>query len=185
MSSIGKAMNGLIAIIIDEQRNILGPNQKGELCIAGGQLTPGYWNNQEITNKSFFDTEYEGIKTRFYKTGDLCYKDEDGDIMYAGRIDFQVKIQGYRIELGEIEFHARGYLQGKNAIAIAFENKTGNTEIGLFVEGKLDNINVLSDYLKSKLPYYMIPTKIIVKEVFPLNTNGKVDRIILKKLLTE
>jgi D-alanine--poly(phosphoribitol) ligase subunit 1 len=181
--SIGKPMNGLVAIIIDEEKKILGANEKGELCISGGQLTDGYWNNPEKNKQSFFETEYNGTQTRFYRTGDLCYLDNDGDIMYSGRIDFQVKIQGYRIELGEIEHHAREFAKGRNAVAVSFENNSGNTEIALFMEGESTNISVLVDYLKSKIPNYMIPTKIISQEEFPLNSNGKIDRNALKKLI--
>lgn len=183
MISIGKAMSGLTAVILDETRNILGANQKGELCISGGQLTPGYWNNPEKSAESFFEMEWRGTICRFYKTGDSCFFDNEGDIMYAGRLDFQVKIQGYRIELGEIEYHSREFLQGQNAVAIAFENKTGNTEIALFLESELTDTNILLEYLKSKMPYYMIPTKILNTKRIPLNVNGKIDRNILKNAI--
>ncbi len=183
MLSIGKPMNGVHAIITDEARNILAAGSKGELCISGDQLTAGYWNNPEKNKESFFELELDGVTERFYKTGDLCYMDEAGDIMYSGRLDFQVKIQGYRIELGEIEHHARICVNGRNAIAVAFQNSTGNTEIALFVEGDLENPVLLTDYLKSKMPYYMVPTKIIRQDNFPLNTNGKVDRNKLKALI--
>ena len=183
ISSIGKAMNGLCAIIIDEDRRVLDANQRGELCISGGQITPGYWNNPEKNAESFFEMVHEGTLCRFYRTGDSCYMDNDGDIMYSGRLDFQVKIQGYRIELGEIEHYAREYVNGQNAVAVAFENKAGNNEIALFIEGEMIDIGLMLEYLKSKMPYYKIPTKIIVKDIFPLNANGKTDRNALKKLI--
>jgi len=183
MLSIGRAINGITAIISDEQGKILGANQKGELCIAGAQLTPGYWNHPEKTAESFLEIECGGHAARFYKTGDSCCFDKDGDILLAGRLDYQVKIQGYRIELGEIEYHARECLQGQNAIAIAFENKTGNSEIALFVEGESADTGILLEYLQSKLPYYMIPTKILCIDKFPLNANGKNDRTRLKQLI--
>jgi D-alanine--poly(phosphoribitol) ligase subunit 1 len=184
MCSIGKPMNGMTAIILDEKGSILGANQKGELCITGGQLTPGYWKNPEKTAESFFEREWEGSVRRFYKTGDSCFFDSEGDILLAGRLDFQVKIQGYRIELGEIEYHSRECLQGINTIAIAIENKMGNTEIVLFVEDELIDTGILLEYLKSKMPYYMVPAKILLNKEFPLNSNGKIDRIMLKKLIT-
>jgi D-alanine--poly(phosphoribitol) ligase subunit 1 len=184
MLSVGKIMNGLRAIIIDEERNILETNEKGELCISGGQLTPGYWNNTSKNAESFFEMEIGGTHCRFYKTGDLCYQDNEGDIMYSGRLDFQVKIQGYRVELNEIGYHTREFLQGENAIAIGFENVTGNMEIALLVEGELSDTDILLEYLKSKLPYYMVPTKILVSKKFPLNSNGKIDHIMLRKLVT-
>ncbi len=183
ISSIGKPMNGLVAVIVDEERNILGANQKGELCISGGQLTPGYWNSPDKTTESFFEMEYKGAKRRFYKTGDSCYMDEESDIMYSGRLDYQVKIQGYRIELGEIEHHAREFVKGQNAVAVSFENNSGATEIALFIECESTNTKLLVEYLKLKMPYYMIPSKILFNNRFPLNLNGKIDRNVLKKLI--
>jgi D-alanine--poly(phosphoribitol) ligase subunit 1 len=183
ISSIGKAMNGLVAIIVDEEKRILGANGKGELCISGGQLTPGYWKNPEKSSESFFEIDYGGVRCRFYKTGDLCYMDNDGDIMYVGRLDFQVKIQGYRIELGEIEHHTREFRNGHNAVAISFENSFGSTEIALFIEGDLIDKAILIEYLKSKMPDYMIPAKILFIDKFPLNLNGKIDRNEIKKIL--
>ena len=184
LMNIGKAMNGNSSVIIDDQMNILGENMKGELCISGRQLTTGYLNNPEKNLLSFFELEYNGSKQRFYRTGDLCYIDSDGDIMYGGRLDYQVKVQGYRIELGEIEFYAREYLKGRNAIAVSFENNIQNTEIALFIEGELANTKELTDYLRLKIPSYMIPARIEVQNIFPLNSNGKIDRNILKKSLT-
>jgi D-alanine--poly(phosphoribitol) ligase subunit 1 len=180
MLSIGKPMPGLKAIIIDDDRKSLDVNQKGELCISGDQVTPGYWKNPEKNKESFFEMEIDGTQTRFYKTGDSSYFDKDGDIMLAGRLDYQVKIQGYRIELGEIEYHAREFLKGNNAIAIAFGNLMGNTEIALFIENVAFDLIPLKSYLDTKLPYYMIPTRFEFESDFPLNTSGKVDRIKLK-----
>ena len=181
MLSIGKPMNGFKAIIIDERGNSLGVNKKGELCISGDQLTPGYWENSQKSEESFFEKEWMGKSRRFYKTGDYCSFESDGSILLSGRIDYQVKIQGYRIELGEIEYHAREYLLGQNTVALTFKNKTGNTEIALCIEGELASTKNLLTYLKAKMPYYMVPTKIISEKEFPLNSNGKTDRIALKK----
>ena len=179
--SIGKPMDGITAIIRDENGNVTERGKKGELCISGDQLTPGYWNNQEKTAESFFDLIWEGELRRFYKTGDSCFFDDEGDILYAGRLDYQVKIQGYRIELSEIEYHAREWLKGQNAVAVAYENTTGNSEIALFVEDDQAAIDPLQAYLKSKMPPYMVPSKVYLKSKFPLNANGKIDRNVLKK----
>jgi D-alanine--poly(phosphoribitol) ligase subunit 1 len=183
MLSIGKAMPGLQAIIIDEEHNTLGMNQKGELCISGPQLTPGYWKNPDKNKESFFEIELDGITARYYKTGDSCYFDDDGDIMLAGRLDYQVKIQGYRIELGEIEYHAREFLKGQNAVAVPTQNATGNTEIALIIESNQFDTTDFYEYFKLKIPFYMIPSKIIFVPIFPLNSSSKIDRIKLKTLL--
>jgi D-alanine--poly(phosphoribitol) ligase subunit 1 len=185
MLSIGKPLNGVIAIVTDDDNRVIENNNKGELCIAGGQITSGYWQNQEKNLISFVEIVLNGIKHRFYKTGDLCYIDSEGDIMYSGRLDYQVKIQGFRIEMGEIEHYARELANGLTTVAVAFKNDTGNDEIALFVKGELTDTDWLADQLKLKLPYYMMPSKIIVKDDFPLNSNGKIDRNILIKSLKQ
>lgn len=147
--------------------------EHGELCLSGGQLTKGYWENPEKNAEAFF--VYEG--TRYYRTGDLCFKDEDGDVMYVGRIDFQAKIQGFRVELSEIEHFVSEFL-GSNipSLCVAFTNKQGNTEIGMAVESKEFDPQDVLKYIKSKLPPYEVPTKVLFFDRFPLNSNGKLDR---------
>lgn len=175
--SIGKSMTSGEMIVVDEKNNELAIGEQGELCLSGGQLTPGYWKNPEKNSEVFF---INSSNNRFYRTGDICYKDIEGDFMYVGRIDNQVKVQGFRIELGEIEFYAREFLKTQNAVAIAFDNSTGNTEIALFVEGNFDEWKTLLNYLNEKLPHYMIPTKLLTQNIFPLNVNGKIDRKVIK-----
>lgn len=180
--SIGKAMEGTITIIIDDQNNILPAGNSGQLCLGGIQLTPGYWQNEEKNKEAFFVTDFNGSKQRFYKTGDLCVCDANGDLLYSGRTDYQIKIQGFRVELSEIEFHVKVYLEKINAVAVAFTDTAGNTEIGLVVESKEFETVSLLNYLKLKMPSYMIPRKIIFTDKFALNTNGKTDRKKLELL---
>lgn len=178
---IGKPMNGINAIVADELNNVLPTGIKGELCVSGKQLTSGYLNNPEKNAQVFFEIERDGKSERFYRTGDLSFIDTEGDVMYGGRLDYQVKVQGYRIELGEIEFHSRAFLSGKNAVAVTFENKLQNIEIALFIESESFSTNDIIEYLKSKIPYYMIPTKIFFDKELPLNSSGKIDRNTLQK----
>lgn len=181
--SIGKPFAGSIGLILDEQGNELPPGEKGELCIAGDQVTKGYWKNEEKNDISFFFKEVDGRQMRFYHTGDLCYKDEDGDIMYSGRLDHQAKIQGFRVEMGEIEYHAREFLGGKNVVCISFNNKESLTEIAMFMESEEFNPDEMIAYLRSKMPSYMIPTRLFYLPVFPLNANEKVDKVVLKSMI--
>ena len=99
MMSIGKPMKGNIAIIVDDEKKILASYQKGELCISGDQVTRGYWKNEQRTSDSIFEISYLNRIMTFYKTGDICYFDDEGDIMLSGRMDYQVKIQGYRVAI--------------------------------------------------------------------------------------
>jgi D-alanine--poly(phosphoribitol) ligase subunit 1 len=175
--SIGKTMTSGKMIIVNEDNLEISDGKQGELCLFGKQLTPGYWKNPQKNNEMFFT---DNQRRRFYKTGDVCFKDSEGDILYVGRSDFQTKIQGFRVELGEIEFHTKEFLQGTNVVALPFVNNIGNNEIGLCIERPAFDLTSLINYLNSKLPPYMIPTKYQFQSNFPLNVNGKTDRNKLK-----
>ena len=178
--SIGKPLANVQAIIIREDGLLVEGQEKGELCVAGEQVTPGYWNNPEKNESSFF--VHDGL--RYYHTGDLCYWEETGDIMYSGRIDQQAKIQGFRVELGEIEHHAREFYNKEyRVVAIAFDNAQKLTEIALFVESAEQDAQALLTHLRSKMPHYMIPSRIIYEPTFPLNKSEKIDRNTLKSKL--
>jgi len=179
--SIGRPLANVKAVIIDESGDIVEGDIKGELCIAGPQVTSGYWSNEEKNLSSFFTLKVDGKEQRFYHTGDLCYWDVSGNIMYCGRIDQQVKMQGFRVELGEIEYHARGsYGNDRRVVAVAFDNDKSLVEIALFVESESDDPTELLSYLRSKMPQYMIPSRIIFEESLPLNKSEKIDRNALK-----
>jgi len=179
---IGKPMLNMDAIVVDENNKLLSNGEKGELCLAGNQLTRGYWKNPQKNKEAFFTLTIHGIEKTFYRTGDIAYQDDDGDFMFSGRIDNQVKIQGFRVELSEIEHHARGFTQQNQVAAIAYKNKIGNQQIHLFVEDYKGKINDFENYLKAKLPQYMVPTSISSVQLFPLNVNGKVDRKALEQI---
>ena len=184
--SIGKPLDNVTAIIIDEKGNILNTDEKGELCIAGDQITKGYWNNPEKNNTSFFEKEIKGSLVRFYHTGDLCNWDASGNIIYLGRIDQKAKIQGFRVELGEIEYHTRTFFNNKNrAVAITYTNNRGLDEIALFIESEPIDSCELTKYLQSKMPNYMIPSQLHFLSDFPLNNSDKIDRNKLKQLLSK
>jgi D-alanine--poly(phosphoribitol) ligase subunit 1 len=181
--SIGKPMLNMDAIIVDENLNPLPDGEKGELCLMGAQMTPGYWKNPEKNQSAFFTLTYKEKPCTFYRTGDLCFKDDEGDFLFCGRIDFQVKIQGFRVELSEIEHHVREFTGLSNIVAIAYQNEIGNTQIHLFLEKFPAETSSVMNFLKAKLPPYMIPSEITVLPIFPLNANGKVDRKALKATL--
>lgn len=183
--SIGKPLDNVFAVIVNDRGEIVDtPFEKGELCVAGDQVTQGYWNNPEKNESSFFIMEVDGHEYRLYHTGDLCYWDPTGNIMYLGRIDQQAKIQGFRVELSEIEYHARMFYDNEcRVIAVAFRNDRSITEIALFVERPEGSSSSLIEYLKSKMPSYMIPARVVFLESIPLNSNDKVDRKRLASML--
>jgi acyl-coenzyme A synthetase/AMP-(fatty) acid ligase len=103
--------------------------------------------------------------------------------MSGGRKDYQVKIQGHKVELGEIEQHVRNFTKTVNTCALSFIDETGFTAIHLFAEKNHFNSDDILQYLKSKVPGYMIPSGVTMLEAFPVNQNGKIDRIALSKMM--
>ena len=104
--------------------------------------------------------------------------------MYLGRIDQQAKIQGFRVELSEIEYHVRTfYDNASRAVCVSFLNGQGIGELALFVEREECSPDAILEYLRGKLPSYMIPSKILFVKDFPLNSNDKIDRNKLKSML--
>lgn len=180
--SIGKAMEGTELIIIDENNDVLSAGDKGELCISSTQLTPGYWKNEEKNKATFFNIEMNSQTKRFYKTGDLCSLDEEGDFAYVGRIDFQTKVNGFRVELSEIEFHAKAYLDQLNCVAIAWSDINNNSQVGLVIESSEFELEGLLEHLKTQMPPYMIPIKTVFISKLPYNASGKTDRKTLEKM---
>jgi amino acid adenylation domain-containing protein len=179
MMAIGKPLQEVKAVVLNEDGAILNTGEKGQLCIAGRQITSGYINNDKKNKDSFISIGNE----RFYKTGDLCYVDEEGDLFYCGRIDYQVKVNGYRIELGEIEATVRKVFSVNN-IATLYRDKDGIDKICLFLESYND-IEAVGNTLKNELPYYMLPHLIKSVTSFPINNSNKVDRIALKDFIRE
>lgn len=175
---IGKPFDGTSFALFNEDSCITGTGYIGELCLTGRQLTPGYLNN-EINNKQAF-FEYNGLA--YYKTGDLCSVDSDYDYFFEGRNDSQIKINGYRIELGEIENVALKIKGINEAVAIVI-NESDSDQIILFLVGRVKSgEKSIKDYLKKRIPDYMLPRKFIFIKALPYNLNGKVDKNSLKRI---
>lgn len=169
---IGRPMQGVEVAVVDERGDPVAAEGRGELVLAGAQLTHGYWRDPERTARAFFTRDGR----RFYRTGDLCSRDADGDLRYHGRIDHQVKVQGYRVELAEIEHHARELAGLDHLAAVAVPDGAGNNVIDLFVERLDGDPAALASGLAARLPSYMLPARIVGLDALPLNANGKIDR---------
>ncbi len=185
MFAIGKPLKQVEAIICNVEGIETGVNEKGELLVSGAQITTGYLNNTKQNEHSFVTREYNGKKQVFYKTGDYCYKDADGDIYYCGRLDNQVQIQGFRVELSEIEIQVREHFRLNN-IVVPVTNKFGSIELILVLETGTEQVKEeVADLLRKKLAHYMIPSGILCMQEFPLNQSGKTDRKAIKNAITQ
>lgn len=181
---IGKACENMKIIILNDKNEIAKANEQGELCVIGTGVSLGYWNKREISDKVFIQNPANPFyEERLYRTGDLAFIDDEGLIIYCGRKDNQVKVKGNRIELGEIECAAMCVNSVKGACAVFDE---ANEQIVLFVESTEELVlRKFNNELKQYIPKYMLPSKLIVMEAFPHTANDKIDRVTLKKSLSQ
>lgn len=185
---IGYPMEGSIIKILDDDNNEVSEGEKGEITIYSKSVSKGYYKNDELTKKVFFDDVIDGKEYRAYKTGDLGYY-KDGLLYFCGRKDFQIKLHGFRIELEDIENNLRKVSNIKNTIVLPVYKDEKVSHLVAFVilqeETGLSNLKTtlkIKDELKKYIPTYMIPKNIKILMEFPMNNNDKIDR---KKLMEE
>jgi D-alanine--poly(phosphoribitol) ligase subunit 1 len=159
--------------------------EAGELCIAGIGLARGYLNNAALTDEKFTENPVNPGE-RIYRTGDVARWLPDGNIEYLGREDHQVKIRGLRIELGEIENTAREYPGVSDCVALVKKYSEKVAVIIAYVVCKSDlEVQGLKDYLKKRLPDYMIPHLFERIDEVPLTPSGKADRKALPEPIAD
>lgn len=168
--------------VIRKENNSFIFFKKGELCVAGPQVFTNYIG-QEANEDHFVRIDENGKMVAYYRTGDIVQSLENGEFAFSGRNDSQVQIQGFRVELIEIENHARDFLGIENVAALVVNNKAGIPEIHLCIESAGQEKDGLVRFLRTHLPYYMIPGNIHYIHPFPLSMGGKTDRNQLKKMV--
>ncbi len=172
--------NSGVLILVNQEREA-AINEEGELCVRGSSLALGYYNDWEKTRNAFIQNplnkHYPEI---IYCTGDIVYCNEQGEIIYVGRKDSQIKHNGYRIELGEIENAVLASKMVDNCCAVYdFTNK----KIVLYYQAQeeLDQ-RAFRKEVANKIPRYMIPSAYYREETLKQNGSGKIDRSYYKKI---
>lgn len=177
---IGSACKNTQILIFNEENKLTKRGELGELCVRGSSLAFGYYNDFEKTKTVFTQNPlHNNYPDIIYRTGDLVFLNERDEIIFVGRKDSQIKHLGYRIELGEIENAILGVSTVDN-VAVLYDDS--QKQIVAFVITK-DATTLIRKGIMSAIPKYMIPTRWEVMESFPLNANGKINRLELKKLL--
>ena len=173
--NIGKLLPNTGILILDNNLNICPINVPGEIYVFGNGLAKEYLNNIIATKKSFKILNDKIL----YKTGDLGYFKNNGELIYIGRNDFQIKLHGLRIELNEID---STIMKVKNII----KSKTifKNNQLITFFVSNIKNFNtiLIKNEINKKLPFYMIPTKFFQIDEFPITSNGKINLQLLNNL---
>jgi amino acid adenylation domain-containing protein len=178
LPSIGAPIANTRLYILDTQLSPLPPGIPGELCIAGYGLARGYLNRPELTAEKFINVKIFGKTERLYKTGDLARWLPDGNLEYLGRIDHQIKLRGFRIELGEIEAVLTQHEAVKEAVVILYEAQENKRLVAYLATDLAAHElgTAVKDWLKARLPDYMVPSQFMVLDFVPLTPNGKIDR---------
>lgn len=179
---LGKACENSEIILLDDTDKIAPDGTVGEICILGQCLAQGYYNNTEKTEAAFMQNPVNNKWIELmYRTGDLAYRNSAGEMIFAGRKDFQIKRLGHRIELGEIENAIVSNKMIKNACCVY--NQKSSEIVAIYV-GEIEQTE-LQNIIAAKLPQYMHPNKYVRLSAMPMNLNGKIDRTRLKSEYAE
>jgi amino acid adenylation domain-containing protein len=178
--TIGRPLPNTQAYILDQSRQPLPIGVPGELYLAGDGLARGYFGREDLTKERFVPNPFaKESGARMYRTGDLARFRADGNIQYLGRIDNQVKLRGFRIELGEIEAVLRQHPGVNETVVVAREDVPGDKRLVAYFVAALEPAPTrveLRNFLKKRLPEYMLPSAFVTLKEMPLTPNGKVNR---------
>ncbi|MBR5356093.1 MAG: AMP-binding protein, partial [Lachnospiraceae bacterium] len=180
MLPIGKAFKNTRVILKDEKGAVIKEKGKvGEICVMGTCLALGYWNNKEKTDAAFINNPtISAYEQKMYATGDMGYYNDDNDIVFASRRDFQIKHMGHRIELGEIEV-ALNAIPNLDVSCCLYDKE--NEKIVCFYQAKEECKKEIVMELSKKLPKFMWPNVYVHYKELPMNKNGKIDRVKLSE----
>ena len=167
-------------LVLNEKNELAGEGEIGELCVRGTCLSLGYYNNPEKTKEVFVQNPLNPyVPEMIYRTGDLVKYNEYGELVYLSRKDFQIKHMGHRIELGEIETAVSSLDEISGCCCLYDEERN---KIVLFIDADVSKADVNSRISKL-VPEYMLPNKVVTLKNLPINANGKIDRVKLRKYL--
>jgi amino acid adenylation domain-containing protein len=177
---LGYPLPGKNVFLIDENGRDVGINEIGEIAVRSADLSAGYWRQPQLTAEKFLPVPGDPPQ-HIYLTGDLGRMLPDGFLIHLGRKDFMVKIRGYRVDIGEIESRLREHRQITEAAVAYWDRAAGEKSLVGYVvlcPEAIVNVSDLKEFLRARLPDYMIPHSFRFLPVLPL-TNGKLDRSAL------
>jgi amino acid adenylation domain-containing protein len=177
---LGKGIEGAQLLVLNKTQALAGVGELGEIHIRTPYLAKGYLGDEELTRERFIKNPFtEMASDRLYKTGDLGRYRADGNVVFAGRSDHQLKIRGHRIEIGEVEAALLQTPKVAAAVVAAYDHAAGEKRLAAYVVAKdaqAITSRELRRHLNQTLPEYMLPSDFVILDAMPLTPNGKVDR---------
>ncbi|MFB4309162.1 amino acid adenylation domain-containing protein [Actinomadura sp. GTD37] len=171
---LGRPLDDVRVYVLDQGLRPVPPGVVGEAYIAGAGLGRGYLRRPSLTGERYVADPYGAPGDRMYRTGDLVRWRPDGALEYVDRADFQVKVRGFRIELGEIEAAVAAHPAAQNVAVVAREDAPGVKTLVAYVVA--ESIGGLREFVRDRLPEYMVPAAFVRLDTFPTGPNGKLDR---------
>ncbi|MGD0396194.1 MAG: AMP-binding protein, partial [Nitrososphaerales archaeon] len=183
---IGKAPKNVEIFAVDSDgRKIEKPGEKGELYVRGPMIMQGYWGDPERTARSLVKNPLRpDLEERVVRTGDMVTLDQEGNYVYLGREDDMVKSRGNRVELGEVEATMYAHPAVKEVAVVPIPDDVIGNRIVAFVslmDGSSVKREDLLAHCAQRLPRYMVPSSIELRDSLPKNPNGKIDKVSLIK----
>lgn len=177
---LGKGIEDTQLLVLNGARQLAGVGEMGEIFMRSPHVARGYRGDVTLTNEKFLTNPFTNRPgDRLYKTGDLGRYLPDGNVEPLGRADLQVKIRGFRVELGEIEALLRSVPAVREVVVIAREDQPGEKRLVAYIvpeAGAAIALQELREFLKQKLPDYMVPSAFVTMDALPLTPNMKVNR---------
>ncbi len=178
---IGKPIENTTIYLMDELGRFVPPGVVGEIFIGGPGVAEGYLNQQELTEERFVPDPFDPrASARLFRTGDFGRFFPDGNIEFLGRSDDQVKVRGFRVELGEIVSELEQHAKVRLSLVLAQEDKvSAGRRLVAYVVPSVPLVEItsyeLADFLRDRVPHYMVPSSFVFLDKLQLSANGKVD----------
>ncbi|MHB9132574.1 MAG: amino acid adenylation domain-containing protein [Armatimonadota bacterium] len=178
LAPVGYPVEDTDVLLLDEEGNPAAPGEIGEIVIRSSYLSPGYWQQPELT-QALFQQDPHGGPARLYRTGDVGRMTADGCLTHLGRKDFQLKIRGHRIEAAEVETALLTLPHVREAVVAGRSDIHGALQLVAYLVCTPEahvTVTLVQQALRRQFPDYMVPSAVVMLDTLPLTTSGKVDR---------